>query len=160
MTSEESFAIYEAIIQETYPYGERDLLECETFPGNPKVQELNGLRYSLWCDDKLRREKEAIENLIPRQGLPCTIWHNSDRKAATVTEILSDRKVSVRYNKVECIDYYAGKYDILPELESEEIIFVKEENGKWTKDDHHSNDDISLKLHYQAHYVDPYFDHG
>lgn len=83
--------------------------------------------YSEW---KVQIEKErthAIKNLVPYVGLGCTICYYSDRRAATVTKIISPCKIEVTFNQVRCIDYYSGEYEILPELEGAPRGLQKEE---------------------------------
>ena len=157
MTSEESFARYEAIKAEEYPDHDKDQQEWKAFRGDPEIHKKISKRYTAWRDDKERRENEAIKALVPRVGLPCTVYFYTARHAATVTRILSPCKVAVRDNQVECIDYYAGRYKILPELEGGERIFKKRSNGKWIMQGQHSKDGVRLLLHYQSHYIDPEF---
>jgi len=157
MTSEESFAILEAIQAEEYPYSERDNSEWKAYKDDPQIREEICRRYSEWRDNKERRETEAIKALIPRVGLPCTVYFYTDRHAATVTKVISPTKVAVQDNLVECIDYYAGTYKILPELESGERIFTKRKNGKWILEGYPTKDGVRLLLHYQSHYIDPHF---
>lgn len=157
MTSEESFARYEAIKAEEYPFHDRDNAEWKAFHDDPEVRAEIGHRYTVWRENKTRRENEAISALIPRVGLPCTMYFHSDRRAATVVEVVSPKKVAVRYNQVRCIEYYAGDYEILPELEGGEHIFTKRTNGKWILEGQHSKDGIRLLLHYQDHYIDPHY---
>lgn len=157
MTSEESFANLKAIRAEVYLHHDQDNAEWNANKNNPeKLREISH-RYFAWRDDKERREKEAIKALVPRVGLPCTVYYYTDRHAATVTRIITPTKVAVQDNLVECIDYYAGTYKILPELESGEQIFTKRSNGKWILEGQHSKDGVRLLLHYQDHYIDPHF---
>lgn len=52
--------------------------------------------------DALDEERgQAIRNLVPEVGLKCTICYYSDYRAATVTQVLAERKVAVRFNKVK-----------------------------------------------------------
>lgn len=106
--------------------------------------------------DALDEERcQAIRNLVPEVGLKCTICYYSDYRAATVTQVLTERKVAVRFNKTKCLDYFAGDYEILPELEGEERIFTKRSNGKWIAEGQLSKDGVRLALHYQRHYINP-----
>ena len=108
--------------------------------------------------DEMEKEREqAIKDLVPEVGLKCTICYYSDYRAATVTDVISARKVAVRFNATECIDYYAGRYNILPELEGGAKIFTKRSNGKWIQEGQYSRDGVRLVLHYQRHYIDPEF---
>lgn len=113
--------------------------------------------YSEW---KVQIEKErthAIKNLVPYVGLGCTICYYSDRRAATVTKIISPCKIEVRFNRTKCIDYYAGEYEILPELEGDSRVFTKRRNGYWVAEGQPYKDGVLLILHYQNHYIDPTF---
>lgn len=113
--------------------------------------------YSEW---KVQIEKErthAIKNLVPYVGLGCTICYYSDRRAATVTKIISPCKIEVRFNRTKCIDYYAGEYEILPELEGDSRVFTKRRNGYWVAEGQPYKDGVLLMLHYQNHYIDPTF---
>lgn len=106
--------------------------------------------------DALDKERgQAIRNLVPEVGLKCTICYYSDYRAATVTQVLAERKVAVRFNVTKCLDYFAGDYEILPELEGEEWIFTKRSNGKWIAEDQLSKDGVRLAIHYQRHYINP-----
>lgn len=113
--------------------------------------------YSEW---KVQIEKErthAIKNLVPYVGLGCTICYYSDRRAATVTKIISSCKIEVKFNQTKCIDYYSGKYKILPELEGGSKVFTKRRNGYWVAEGQSYKDGVLLMLHYQDHYIDPTF---
>lgn len=156
MTSEESFARYEAIKAEEYDFV-KDRQEWIASHDDSEKRQKISRRYTAWRDDKDRRENEAMKAFVPRVGLPCTVYFYTDRHAATVTQIISPKKVAVRDNQVECLDYYAGRYKILPELEGDERIFTKRSNGKWIMEGQHSKDGVRLLLHYQSHYIDPEF---
>jgi hypothetical protein len=107
---------------------------------------------------QLRVERiEAIRNLIPREGLPCTMIYYSDSRASTVTRVVSDKAVYVRHNRTVCRDYYGSDYDILPELEGGEHKFTKRKNGEWVLEGHPVRDGVKLALHYQHHHIDPSF---
>lgn len=108
--------------------------------------------------DELEKVREqAIKDLVPEVGVKCTICYYSDYRAATVTQVITDRKVAVRFNETKCLDYYGGKYEILPELEGGERIFTKRRNSLWIAEKHESKDGVRLVLHYQRHYIDPSF---
>ena len=154
MTSEESFAALASVKAEKNPY-QLTKEEWRSFS-----QEQKDERYKLqrkWEDEHEARFIEAVHNIVPRVGLPCTIIYWSDRRAATVTRIISPNKISVKTNKVNCLDFYGGHYEILPELEGGEAIFTKRRNGLWVMEGHKSKDGLKLMLHYQHHYIDPSF---
>lgn len=109
-------------------------------------------------DELDRQWTRAIYDIVPCEGLPCTICYYSDKRAATVTRIISPKKIAVSHNKVECKDYYAGIYDIKKDvLDREEDIFTKRKNGKWVMEGQDTKDGVVLMLHYQHHYIDPHF---
>ena len=136
MTSQESFAILHGI-------------ENKKWDGKSN--------YSEWKEQIEKERDHAIKNLVPYVGLGCTICYYSDRRAATVTKIISPCKIEVRFNRTKCIDYYAGEYEILPELEGGTKVFTKRRNGYWVAEGQLYKDGVLLMLHYQNHYIDPGF---
>ena len=136
LTSEESFAILHEIESSKCP---------------------DGIDLSDWWEQKKKAKLEAIKNLVPEVGLGCTICYYSDKRAATVTKIITPCKIEVTFNKTKCIDYYAGEYEILPELEGEPKVFTKRRNGYWVAEGHAYKGGVLLMLHYQNHYIDPSF---
>ena len=100
---------------------------------------------------------KAIDNIVPCVGLPCTICYYSDKRAATVTRIISEKKIEVTHNVVKTIDYYAGDYEVLPDLMPRTDIFTKRRNGQWVMEGQSVRDGVVLMLHYQRHYIDPSF---
>ncbi len=138
LTSKESFAILHEIENMKYPTG------C-------------GIKYSDWREQNDRRRYEAIKNLVPEVGLGCTICYYSDKRAATVTKIVSPCRIEVTFNRTKCIDYYAGEYEILSELEGTPKVFTKRRNGYWVAEGQSYKGGVLLMLHYQNHYIDPSF---
>lgn len=155
MTTKESFDALTAIEAEKNPY-ELTREEWHTF-----TQEQKNARYKLqrkWEDEHDARRLKAIYAIVPEVGLPCTICYWSDKRAATVTRIISPTKIEVTHNEVECLDYYAGRYEILPKLETGHTdVFTKRKNGKWCMEGQPTKDSVKLMLHYQRHYIDPSF---
>lgn len=154
MTTEESFAQLEALRNESNPY-EMTREEWLSF-----TQEQKNARYELqlkWKDEQEAKILKAIYAIVPKVGLPCTICYWSDYRAATVSRIISDKKIAVRHNKTNCLDWYGGRYEILPELEEGEDIFTKRKNGAWCMEGQPTKDSVKLMLHYQRHYIDPSF---
>ena len=107
LTSKESFAILHKIENEKYPTD-------------------GSIKLSDWCDQMQKARLEAIKDLVPEVGLGCTICYYSDKRAATVTKIVSPCKIEVTFNQTKCIDYYAGEYEILSELEGDAKVFSSE----------------------------------
>lgn len=154
MTTEESFAQLEALRNEKNPY---DMTREEWLSF---TQEQKNARYKLqakWKEEQEARILKAIYNIVPKVGLPCTICYWSDYRAATVSRIISDKKIAVRHNKTNCLDWYGGRYEILPELDEGEDIFTKRKNGAWCMEGQPTKDSVKLMLHYQRHYIDPSF---
>lgn len=136
LTSKESFAVLHEI----------ESSECP-----------NGVKLTDWWEQKRKARLQAIKNLVPEVGLGCTICYYSDKRAATVTKIISPCKIEVTFNKTKCIDYYSGDYEILPELEGAPQVFTKRRNGYWVSEGQPFKDGVLLMLHYQNHYIDPSF---
>lgn len=136
LTSKESFAILREIESRKCP---------------------DGVKYSEWRAERDRLRTEAIRNLVPEVGLGCTVCYYSDMRAATITKVISPCKIEATFNQTECIDYYAGDYRILPELEGDAKVFTKRRNGRWVADGQACKDGVLLMLHYQRHYIDPHF---
>lgn len=136
ITSEESFAIvheYDKKIEECRDYDERERLQEERL--------------------------QAVLNLVPRVGLPCTIRYFSDYRAATIVAMPTPNKVIVRHNEVECLDYYAGNYKILPTIAEYmgEEVFTKRRNRLWVQEGQSTRDGTRLLLHIHRHYIDPHY---
>lgn len=136
LTSKESFAVLREI----------ESSECP-----------NGVELTDWWEQKKKARLQAIKNLVPEVGLGCTICYYSDKRAATVTKIISPCKIEVTFNKTKCIDYYSGDYEILPELEGAPKVFTKRRNGYWVSEGQPFKGGVLLMLHYQNHYIDPSF---
>ena len=136
LTSKESFAILREIENRKYP---------------------KGISISDWTKQIQEEKVKAIKSLVPEVGLGCTICYYSDRRAATITKVITPCKIEVRFNHTKCIDYYNGKYEILPELEGEAKVFTKRRNGYWVAEGQPFKDGVLLMLHYQDHYIDPTF---
>lgn len=107
----------------------------------------------------LRKEMElAIREIIPEVGRGCTEILYSDRKACTITEVLSPRRIAVRHNRYRVVDWEQGECEIFPELEGAEQIFTKRKNGWWVEEGQPTSEhSVLLMLHYQHAYHDPHF---
>ncbi len=112
-----------------------------------------------WQKEHKARIAEATKAIVPEVGIGVTIRYWSDRRAATVTRVITPRKIAVKHNKTICKDYFGGEYEILPELDEvfEEQIFTKRSNGLWVAEGQKSKDGVKLSLLYQSHYIDPSF---
>lgn len=116
-----------------------------------------GMRYSDWREQREKERLDDIKSLVPEVGLGCTICYYSDKRAATVTKVISPSRIEVTLNRVKCIDYFAGNYEILPELEGAPKVFTKRRNGYWVSEGQSFKDGVLLMLHYQNHFIDPSF---
>lgn len=154
MTSKESFDILSAIEAEKNPY-EFTREEWRTF--TPEQKEERHKLQRQWKEEHDARWLQSLHNLVPEVGLGCTIIYWSDRRAATVTRVISPKKIEVTHNEVKCLDYYSGEYEVLPELQERTAVFTKRKNGMWFMEGHKTNDGVSLALNYQTHYIDPSF---
>lgn len=105
-------------------------------------------------EEEAKRLRKAI---IPHIGMHCTMFYYSDSRASTVVDILSDTKIVCRHNQTKCLDFYAGNYEILQELEGGEYVFTKRKNGVWCLEGQPSRDGVLLSLTCWHHYIDPQF---
>ena len=157
MTSKESYAAYEAVLNEKNPID----IEAKERWSNASAEEKKDIvkRQNDWAHEHNKRVQEARKNLIPEVGTKCTIIYYSDRRAATVTKVISNTKIEVMHNKVKCLDYYGGKYEISPDLEPGfgVDVFTKRRNGLWVEEGQKSKDGVLLSLTHQSHYIDPHF---
>mgnify|MGYP001611052755 CR=1 FL=1 len=102
--------------------------------------------------------ESRTQGLEPKVGMPVTMNHYTDRTAATIIEVNPKKtKVIVVENKVQCIDYYAGKYEVLPELEGIPMAFTKRTNGRWVREGEPAGKGLGLTLGVHRHWVDPSF---
>ncbi len=155
MTSKESFAAYEAVCNEKYP-GIASIKAAWKTASEAEKDAMVKEKMK-WDEEHDKRVREAIRNLIPEIGVKCTVVYYSDKRASTVSRIISPCKIAVRHNETVCNDWYASDYDILPELEGGEMIFTKRRNGLWCMEGHSTRDGVLLMLHYHRHYIDPSF---
>ena len=59
----------------------------------------------------------------PTVGMGATMGVGSDSYAMTVTSV-NGKRITARMNKCICKDYYAGVWEVLPELEGGEHAFT------------------------------------
>lgn len=155
MTSKESFEAYEVALKERDPREEEYRERWKVSSEKEKLEIIK--EQNKWKKEHDAHVRKAISDLIPEVGTKCTVIYYSDRRAATVTRIVSSIRIAVRHNKTKCLNYYGGKYEILPELEGGEEIFTKRRNGLWVMEGHKSRDGVILSLTHQSHYIDPHF---
>lgn len=156
MTSKESFDALASIENEKNPYE----MTPELYKSlTPDEREDRKKAYHKWKVNRDKRRSEAIDALVPEVGLPCTVVYYSDKRAATVSRIITPRKIAVKFNETICKNWYASDYEILPEIDESmgEDIFTKRRNGLWCMEGQNTKDGVLLMLHYQRHYIDPSF---
>lgn len=101
--------------------------------------------------------KEANPEL--KVGLGATMNLYSDRRAMTIVEVVSPKEIVVAHNDVECLDYYAGSYEVKPTYNKNRTCsFTLRRNGTWVeKDMPKENGCVTLTVGVQRHYIDPSF---
>ena len=115
----------------------------------------------------LRRWEEKAKEIFRTRkqpklqvGIGCTINLFSDRRAATITRIISGKEIAIKENKTKCIDYYGSNYKILDELDNiqDEEIFTLRKGGTWVeKGQPKKQGSVTLTVGYRHHYIDPSF---
>lgn len=125
-------------------------------------EQMLGDDFALIGADSLRKFYEGIPSPPIEVGTPCTIMYYSDRRAATITEVKHNRdgkpiEIGVKHNEVKCLDYYAGDYEIKPELTGEPDWFTLRRGGRWIMRGHLKKDGVRLAIGYHHHYIDPHF---
>ncbi len=101
--------------------------------------------------------EDATQSVVPTVGMPVTQNYYTDRISATVTRVIDEKTIAVRDNKVKCLDYYKGEYEVLSVLEGEETIFVKRKNGRWVKKGENLWKGLGITLGSHRHWIDPSF---
>jgi hypothetical protein len=97
--------------------------------------------------------EKGTQALTPFVGMPVTVNHYTGRQAATIVDVSkSGKRIVVENNKVECLCYYMGRYEVLPETEGGPYAFTLRKNGRWARaGDTQNGPGISLGIH--SHYV-------
>lgn len=152
-SSVQSFAHLDAVLNAKNPYW--DVPSGLT----PEQQEENYRLYREWCANNDAAVTEAIHALVPDVGTEGTAVYYSDRRAVTVTEVLSPTKVKVGFNKTRCLNYFLSEYEILKDMDDAmgEQVFTKRRNGQWIQQGQPTKGGVYLALHYHVHWIDPNF---
>lgn len=113
LTSKESFAILHEIEKRECPSDEKDFFK--------------------WRQEKDKERMEAIKNLIPKLGLGCTICYYSDKRAATVTKIISPCKIKSLVTRRDALTITMGNMKFYQNLKGKKKCLPKEEMdiGLW-----------------------------
>lgn len=157
MTYKESIARLEAVKAETRLPLEEARKEWRSANEAERAEIVK--KYIAWDKEHNAKVAKAFRAIVPEEGIGVTIILWSDLRAATVTRVISPSKIAVKHNKTICIDYFAGEYEILPEIDEtfDEQIFTKRSNGFWVAEGQKLKDGVKLSLLYQRHYIDPSF---
>lgn len=138
---------HDAVTCKLNGYGESVFIEKLKYPYR---------RY--WKDEVLKIFRDTTAEV--KVGTPATENLYSDRRAKTVVEVISPRKIVVAENKTICKDYFAGNYDILDEINEciGTSIFTLRKGGGWYEEGQPKKaGSVTLTLGYRYHYIDPSF---
>lgn len=132
-----------------------------------KIAKLNGRDWDTFIKNAYRTYSEWAEviskiwqktEIAPEVGMGATMNLWSDRRAMTVTKVISPKKIEVRENDTVCKDWYASSYDILPTLVGGTTVFTLRKNGTWVQEGQPKKfGSVTLTLGFRHHYIDPSF---
>ncbi len=111
-----------------------------------------------WKDDAVEIFNAASPEL--NAGLGATMNLYTDRRAMTIVEVVSPRKVVVQENETRCVDYYAGDYEVLDTFADymSKHTFTLRKGGTWVKEGQPKKyGSVTLSVGYRRHYIDPSF---
>lgn len=111
-----------------------------------------------WADVAKSIFEESNPELKVGLGATMNLW--SDRRAMTIVEVVTPRKIIVQENKTRCIDYYAGDYEVLDELEKgmSKHVFTLRRGGTWVEQGQPKKyGSVTLSVGFRVHYIDPSF---
>lgn len=143
--------------------------EMDEIENDVKIAKLNGrtfdecLQNAGWSVRKYWPEMlasvwQAMEVSV-EEGMGATMNLWSDRRAMTVTKVISPKKIEVVENETKCVDYYAGNYEVLDTLTNKHShIFTLRRNGTWVEEGQPKKfGSVTLTLGFRRHYIDPSF---
>lgn len=111
-----------------------------------------------WVDEAGAIFDETDAEICVGLGATMNLW--SDRRAMTIVEVVTPRKIIVQENKSRCIDYYAGDYEVLDELEGgmNKHVFTLRRGGTWVEQGQpKGRGSVTLSVGFRVHYIDPSF---
>ena len=114
-----------------------------------------------WMRDEWPEVAASVFNevdpvLAVGMGATMNLW--SDRRAMTIVQIVTPKKIVVRENQTKCIDYYGSRYEILDELEGGTTVFTLRKNGTWVEEGQPKKfGSVTLTVGFRHHYIDPSF---
>lgn len=122
------------------------------------IESLNWSEREDWKEEAIQIFNDTVAEVTV--GTPATENLYSDRRAKTVVEVISPRKIVVAENETECIDYYAGEYKVLDEIAEymSKEVFTLRKGGTWVAEGQPKKfGSVTLTLGYRRHYIDPSF---
>lgn len=102
----------------------------------------------------------AESNPELKVGLGATMNLWSDRRAMTIVEVVTPRKIVVQENETKCIDYYGGSYEVLDTIAEYmgKHTFTLRKNGTWVEEGQPKKfGSVTLTVGFRHHYIDPSF---
>ena len=111
-----------------------------------------------WVDEAGSIFDETDAEICVGLGATMNLW--SDRRAMTIVEVVTPRKIIVQENKTKCVDYYAGDYEVLDELElgMSKHVFTLRMGGTWVEEGQPKKyGSVTLSVGFRVHYIDPSF---
>lgn len=95
---------------------------------------------------------------VPKVGMGVTILGWTDRYAATVVEVFTDKKIAVQYDHAKRTDSHgmsdAQTYEYSPNTEAQIEIYTRRKNGAWVRQYESMKDGSRVALGYRDHYHD------
>ena len=134
-----------------------------------RIAKLNGRSWEHFIENANRRfdywHQEAAEmweqiDAHPVEGMGATMNLWSDRRAMTVTKVISPKKIEVMENDTVCKDWYGSVYEILDTIAEHmgKTIFTLRKNGTWVQEGQPKKfGSVTLTLGFRHHYIDPSF---
>ena len=145
--------------------------QLEELRKDADVCKLNGHDYDFFVNEMLTKwmredwpevAEEVFEksNPVLKVGLGATMNLWSDRRAMTIVEVVSPKKIIVQENETKCLDYYAGKYEVLDSIADYmgKHTFTLRKNGTWVEEGQPKKfGSVTLTVGFRRHYIDPSF---
>ena len=107
---------------------------------------------------RIEELRELYGRIMPEVGMGATeiLW--SDRRANTITRVITPNKIAVKHNKTRFKDFYADEYEILDELYGDEDIYTRRRSGRWVMEGQADEFGcVILLIGQQCHSIDPSF---
>lgn len=144
--------------------------DVEDMKRQADIFKLNGWSEEVYLEEQkyhVRKHwrNEAVDafrsaNPVLAVGMGATMNLYSDRRAMTIVEIVSPKKIVVAHNETKCIDYYAGDYKVLDTIADYmgKSTFTLRKNGTWVEQGQPKKyGSVTLTVGFRRHYIDPSF---